>query len=352
MLHRADTLVASQKATILKLESQMTELNSEPHRLEAESTTGWEKANPHQIGSASESDITTHPIMSKEKHTLTMGVNNKLLQELRRDLARTQQEKANLLQRLGVHKGELRQDTLPQSAMHPKTDIFYQILKHSRPMESIMQYHRAYGGLHLLLSNIPLIRTGSCLELSQIQEIWTHANVAAKDTLAFMWSLGDIKTPLGVMEAISGSPAFYIKRYTLRCFVLLGQHHNMMQIPREPFPILKSYTHSQFHTVRDFQRSNMHYFDQALVTLATEDTAICYEAVQHYQALVNKFPDNTIQPTISQLKDFVTKTLNEQHTALSRRRFETINSGTLLIRPKDQMMEHKTTRESIRTCFL
>jgi hypothetical protein len=81
----------------------------------------------------------------------------------------------------------------------------------------------------------------------------------------------------------------------------------------------------------------MHYFDQALVTLATKDTAICYEAVQHYQALINKSPDGTIQPTLSQLKDFVSKTLDEQHTTLSRRRFGTINSGTLMIKPKDQM---------------
>jgi hypothetical protein len=349
MLHRADSLVASQKATILRLESQMADLNLEPHRLEAESTTGWEKASTHQVGSISESDITACPIMNKEKHTLTSGVANKLLQELRRDLARTQQEKADLLQKIGVHMGELRQDTLPQAVMRPNTEIFYQILKHNRPLESIMQYHRAYGGLHLLLSSIPLLITGSYLNFSQVQEIWTHANAAAKDTLAFMWSLGELKTPLGAMETITGSPAFYTKRYILRCFVLLGQQHNMMQIPREPFPILKSYTHSQFHAVRDFQRSNMHYFDQALVTLATEDTAICYEAVQHYQALVNKCPDGNLQPTLSQLKDFVTKTLDEQHTALSRRRFGTINNGTLLIKPKDQM---QTTQESIGTCFL
>ena len=349
--------MANQKATILRLEAQLAfnqqnviDLESEPHTLQEESPTSWERANRHRVGSASESDTNREqPIMSKEKHTLTIGVANKLLNELRQDLARTQQEKADLLHKIGVHKQEFQQDNIPLSAMHPKPTIFCQILKHNQPMDSIMQYHRAYGGLHLLLSNIPLLTKGCHLDFSQMQKIWTHADAAARDTLAFMWGLGDLKTPLGVMETLSGSPAFYIKRYTLRCFVLLGQHHNMSQLPREPLPTLKSYTHSQFHAVRDFQRSKLHYFDQALNTLATEDTAICYEAVQHYQTLVNKHPSGTICPTLTQLKDFVAKTLDEHHTTLSKRHFGTINSGTLMFRPKGQP---STTPESMGTCFL
>lgn len=35
----------------------------------------------------------------------------------------------------------------------------------------------------------------------------------------------------------------------------------------------------------------MQCFDQALANLAMEDTAICYEAMQHYQALTNKHYD-------------------------------------------------------------
>ena len=251
-----------------------------------------------------------------------------------------------------MHKGELAQDTLPQAAMYPKTEVFYQILKHSQPLETIMQYHRAYGGLYLLLNDIPLLKPRCQLDFSQMQEIWSHADAAAKDMLVFVWSLGELKAPLGVIETLTGSPGFYIRRYVLRCIVLLGQQHNMMKIPREPFPTLKSYTHSQFITVKDFYRSNMHCFDQALVTLATEETAICYEAVQHYQALVNKYPNGLIQPTLSQIKEFVTETLDEQQTTLSRRRFSTINSGTLQLTPKDQMMHHRLAQESMGTCFL
>ena len=357
MLHRADNLAANQKATILRLESQiathqhdLAEHNSETHKLDAETSTGWGKANRHQDGSASESVTDpAHPIMNREKHTLTIGVANRLLHELRRDLARTQQEKVDLLHRIGTHKEEVGQLTLPSSVTHPKTYIFYQILKHSRPLESVMQYHRAYGGLHLLLSGVPLLKTGCHLEFSQMQQIWSHADAAAKDTLAFMWSMGELKTPLGVMETISAAPTFYIKRYICRCFVLLGQQHNMISIPKEPFPTLRSYTHNQFHGVKEFQRNNAHCFDQALITLATEDTTVCYDAVQQYQALVSKIPEGVVHPTLSQLKDFVSKTLDEQQETLSRRRFSTINSGTLQLKAKDQM---RTPHESMGTCFL
>ena len=187
----------------------------------------------------------------------------------------------------------------------------------------------------MLLSNIPVLKTGCSLEFSQIEAMWSQANAAAKDTLVFMWCLNELKLPVGVMETISGSPPFYIKRYILRCIKLLSQHHNMIPAPREPFPTLKSYSHSQYYSVRDFQRSKMQCFEQALATLATEDTTICYEAVQHYQTLTNKHPAKTWQPTLSHLKTFVTKTLDEQHMTLTSRRFGTINSSTLLLKPKD-----------------
>ena len=61
--------------------------------------------------------------MNKEKHTLSIGVTNRLLHELRRDVARTQQEKADLLQKIGGHKGEFWRDTFSQAAMYPQTKM-------------------------------------------------------------------------------------------------------------------------------------------------------------------------------------------------------------------------------------
>lgn len=76
--------------------------------------------------------------------------------------------------------------------------------------------------------------------------------------------------------------------------------------------------------------------------------------MQHYQALINKHLADTLHPTLSQLKNFVTKTLDEQHMTFTRRRFEAINNNTntLLLKLKDHIIEHMMAKESIGTCFL
>ena len=357
MLHRSDMLVANQKQAILRLESQVAtkqydimDLTSEDTQLAPESAT---EAELHQARSTSDRDNhPAQPIMNKEKHTLAAGIANRLLNELRRELAHTQEEKADLLKTIVADNTRFAPDSFPQSAKWTGAEFCLHILKHIAPLSSIMQYHRVCGGLHLLLSNIPVFKPGFHLEFSQFEAIWNQADAAAKDTLAFMWCLNDLKLSLGVMETISGSPPFYIRRYILRCISLLSQHHSMNPVPREVFPTLRSYSHSQYYSVRDHQRSKLPSFDQALATLATADTSICYEAVQHYHDFASRHPDIAMQPTVSQVKSFVAKTLEEQNITLTTRRFGTINSGTLQIKPKDQMMEHKTTRESIGTCFL
>ena len=356
MLRRADRLVDSQKDTILCLESQkathqqeIADLNSKVQKMGAEITTGTGEAKLHQIGSTSESE---HPIMTKEKHTLAAGIANRLLNDLRRELAHTQEEKADLLKSIVAEHKDVAWGNLPQSAKYAATDFFHQILPHIKPLNSIMQYHRVCGGLHLMLSHIPVLRTGCSLEFTQIETMWNQADAAAKDTLAFMWCLNELKLPVGVMETISGSPPFYIKRYILRCIKMLSQHHNMVPAPRETLPILRSYSHGQYHAVRNFQRSKSQCFDQALATLATTDTSICYEAVKHYQTLVRENTDVPLQPTLSYLKEFVVRTLEEQNTTLTSRRFGLINSSTLLLTSKEQMIELTKAKESIGTCFL
>ena len=360
MLQRTDRLVDNQKDTIMKLESridasqqELADLTSHTKKLEAEITTGAGEARLAQIKSASGSNPhTAPPIMSKEKHTLAAGIANRLLNDLRRELAHTQEEKADLLKKIVSEGRDFAQNNLPQSTKCDAAELYHQIWRHTEPLNSIMQYHRVCGGLNLLLSNIPVLKPGCFLDFSQIEGIWNQADAAAKDTLAFMWCLNELKLPVGVMETISASPPFYIKRYVLRCVKMLNQHHSGVPAPREPFPTLKSYSHGQYHSVRDFQRSHPQCFDQALANLATADTSVCYEAVQHYQTLINKHPGEALQPTLSHLKSFVTKTMDEQHTTLTSRRFGTITSNTLLLKPKDHTIENKIARESIGTCFL
>lgn len=124
------------------------------------------------------------------------------------------------MQQLIKQQDESRNEIIPQVAIHPRTNIYQHIMKHTKPFKSIMQYHRVYGAL--ILNNIPLLKRGCNLELTHVQEIWSHANVAAPNTLVFMWCLGEPKTHVGVMEMLIGSPPFYIKIYILRCVKLLG----------------------------------------------------------------------------------------------------------------------------------
>ena len=360
MLERSDRLVANQKETILRLESQLAtkqqeiaDLTSENRKLAEEMATASEGAGPHRTRSLANKDPQpAHPIMSREKHTLAAGIANRLLNELRRELAHTQEEKADLLKSIMADNKEFAPGSLPQSAKWTGPEFFAHMMQHIEPLTSIMQYHRVCGGLHLLFSNLPVLKTGCHLEFSQMETLWNQADGAAKDALAFMWCLNDLKLPVGAMETISGSPPFYIKRYVLRCISLLSQHHGMAPAPREAFPTLRSYSHSQYYAVRDYQRNKLSSFDQALATLATADTSICYEAVQQYQALASKHTDNTMQPTVGQIKTFVTKTLEEQNITLTSRRFGTINSSTLLLKPKERNPEHHMATESIGTCFL
>ena len=60
-----------------------------------------------------------------------------------------------------------------------------------------MQYHRVYGGLHMLLNNIPLLKTGCHIEFSQMQEIWTHADATAKDIFGYHVEPGSTQNTSG-----------------------------------------------------------------------------------------------------------------------------------------------------------
>ena len=358
MLERSDGLDDRRKNDITRLETKVADyqqeiqqLNKDKHKLEAQITAGGEKTHLPSSKHHPEPDRhSTHPILTKEKHTLTAGVANKLLNELRKDLARTQQENADLAQQLLKQQDESGENTIPHASIHPRTEIVQCILKHTEPLDSLMQYHRVYGGLNLLLSNIPLLKTGCKLEFAQMKEIWSQANAAARDTLVFMWCLGEIKTPLGVIEMLTASPPFYIKRYILRCVKLWAQHRTITRVPRESLPILKSYSHGQFHLIRRMQRDYTKEFNQALLTLAAEDTAICFEAVQQHQAVIAQHP--TMQPNLSQVKDFVNATLEAQQTAISHRYFGALNSGTLIFQPRYHVSNEQMSPKSMGTCFL
>ena len=137
---------------------------------------------------------------------------------------------------------------LPHSSTHPRCEVFRRLLNHTKPLTLIMQGYHAHGALTLLTSNLPIIRKGVSLNQDQFGELWTHAYSKAKDTLAFMWVVGDLKLPLGCIEVTTRSPPFFIRRYILRSIASMAQHQaNQMRgyNINHALPSLHPYTHSQ-----------------------------------------------------------------------------------------------------------
>ncbi len=117
-------------------------------------------------------------------------------------------------------------------------------------------------------------------------------------------------------------------------------------------PTLRSYSHGQYHLIKNLQRSQAELFQQALKTLAAEDMTICYEAVRLYQDMASTHSYPNLSPTANQIKQFANKTFEEQQATLANHRFGTINSGTLLIIPHTHQKPQVEQIESIGTCFL
>ena len=181
-------------------------------------------------------------------------------------------------------------------------------------------------------SNLPLLKKVIRLDLIQFKALWEQANAKARDTLAFMWALGDIKLSLGIMEIVTGSPPFYIRRFILRGIAWVAQHKATQtkgNNTHQPLPNLHPYTHSQKIEISRLQYKHKVIFQEATEGLRREDTTICFEAVKRHQWLLAHYPQQSIHITVHQLKEYATQTLEEHQTAISKQRFGTIDHGTI-----------------------
>lgn len=305
------------RAEINRLRTENTELKATPSTPKLSSEFGM---NP------------TRPIDLTERHILTEGAADKILNDLQKELQTVTREKEELQHQL-QKDAVPNQIGLPRSCTHPKTEIYHKLLEYTEPLKSVMQYYQAYRALDLLASNLPILRRGITLTQVQFKDLWDQATSRAKDTLAFMWAAGDFKLPLGSMEIVTGSPPFFIQRYVLRSMAYLAQHkatqskeYNMNQA----LPNLRTYTHSQKMAIVKLHNQNQAVFQQARDSLRREDTTICFEAVRRHQWLLEHYPDQATNVTLPQLKDYVTQTLEEQQLTISKGRFGTINHGTML----------------------
>ena len=151
------------------------------------------------------------PIDFTERQILTEGVAHKILNDLRQELHIVTQEKEDLVQqiRAAASSGHI---SLPQTCIYPSTEAYRKLIEHTEPLKSVMQHYQAYKAIDLLISNLPMLKRGITLNQEQFKDLWNRANSRAKDTLTFMWAVGDLKLSLGIIEIVTGSPPFYICR--------------------------------------------------------------------------------------------------------------------------------------------
>lgn len=278
------------------------------------------------------------PIDRTERQALATRAAEQLLSDLQQELQLCKQQKEDLQQQLqqGVppmHTG------LPTSALYPNTEVYRRLLDHTQPLQTVMQYYHAYWAIDLLTSNLPLPKKGTTLRLLEFQELWENATSRAKDTLAFMWTVGDLKLPLGTIEVVTGSPPFFIRRYILRTIAGLAQHQAAQDKGyniNQALPTLRPYNHSQKMEITKLQYKHEIVFKQATEILRREDTTICFEAVRRHQWLLEHHQEKRTNVTLPQLKEYVTQTLEEQQMTTTKNRFGTVNHGTILrMQPAD-----------------
>ena len=222
---------------------------------------------------------------------------------------------------------------IPRTYISPRTTIYKQLIANIPPFKTIMQVYHALKGLNLLISQVPLLKTGITLSKPQFEQIWSNADATARDTLAFMWVKGEIKLPTGIMEVVTGSPPFYIGRFVLRTLSFISHHHSEYynHNPVTRLPTLKPYPSNLYHQIKEAVKNQPITFNQALKTLTTEDISICYEAVQQFTWLRERHPNRLPGPyTLSQIKEYVLRVIREKETTISTKRFGTPNSRTIL----------------------
>lgn len=234
---------------------------------------------------------------------------------------------------LDLSEEPLNSAEIPRSATSPKAIIYQQLSTNTSPLTTVMQYYHALKGLNLLIAQVPVLKVGVTLSKLQFEQIWANADATARDTLAFMWVKGDLRLPVGTMELVTASPPFYIGRFVLRALTFISHHHSSYysHTPLNRLPTLKPYPNHVFHQIKDSIKNQPLTFNQALKTLATEDTTICYEAVQQFIWLRERHPHQLPGPyTLPQIKDYVLKVIGQKESTISTRRFGTPHARTIL----------------------
>ena len=142
-----------------------------------------------------------------------------------------------------------------------------------------------------------------------------------------MWYTKDIILPLGYIELLTGSPPFYLSRFSLRAIFLIHEHH-ILFTSNLGYKIskFKPYSTADYHTIKDLTAAQENTFTQSLQFLETEDVEILHETVANYNSLAKTYP--TIFPT-QDLRGFVQAVISEWGKATKRIRIITPSARML-----------------------
>lgn len=155
--------------------------------------------------------------------------------------------------------------------------ILIDVMDNLAPAVSIRQVYQSTRGIILIDSGLPNLRKGVRLSYTQLANLWSRSTPVARDTLVFMWAVGDLALPKGIMELQVVNPSFYISRYCVRAITQIQNHHRRFytnQSLKQPLPTMRPYSTTKLshiaelikHHDEDFQIFSEQYRDWRVKT--------------------------------------------------------------------------------------
>lgn len=175
----------------------------------------------------------------------------------------------------------------------------------------------------MLKNGLPYIQPGLRLNQEEFKALWKQAQPEAKDTLAFMWAIGEVALPLGAMEVVTASPSFYISRYCVRAMDQIANHHRKYYTNphfKTELPTSPSYGEKEITTVHNSIAKSREEHEDAMRTYEKEDLILFKEARRFQQWLKKYHADSfPLEFFDISLQNFATRAIKDyEHTVAKR----------------------------------
>lgn len=284
------------------------------------------------------------------------------VQEFQRRVAETTQDTIQILhaevERLIQEKEELQNafETASQAhyALKPEfrrdMDHAMAALHQLPPAVSIQQNFQAFRELVFVSNGIPILATGAKLSQEEVIKFWKRSGPNGRNALAFMWALGELKTPLGVFELVAVNPAFYVSRYCVQAMIQIAEHHrgfySKTKIREEP-PAIYHYNQREMERIQAVIDQNREEFEESKKRFAAEGLSVFTEAVKCHQWL-QKYHSDSFPAKFFEidLQRHVSATLNNFETTVKKGDYQIFNQEMVLTFPALDPRQWKVAKRS------